>query len=215
MTDYIEILNTCDKASEMNKKIIDDFLIYYAAGKNNVDRHFDKLSARYKHTLKELQPEWVNMLRAQYMCHRIMKQDGLVNQYLKHKEVQELEAELYDYLEEMSKTPWRYSFSILTKELETEFFEMHDVFREETFVLHSPGISDILHKGKQPLLWFNMVGFNGQCWQSYGPITYFSGFEPDDIFFFATELNPLIKSEEDLLEDLEKSGPLYDVDSGN
>ncbi|MDO9579181.1 MAG: hypothetical protein Q7J06_01225, partial [Bacteroidales bacterium] len=41
------------------------------------------------------------------------------------------------------------------------------------------------------------------CWQSYGPIGAYSSFEPDDIFFFATELKPDIEDEQDLLASLE------------
>ena len=46
-----------------------------------------------------------------------------------------------------------------------------------------------------------------RSWQSFGPIGAYSSFEPDDIFFFATELKPDIDDEHMLLENLE-SNPL-------
>ncbi|MBN1951135.1 MAG: hypothetical protein JW801_08020 [Bacteroidales bacterium] len=53
------------------------------------------------------------------------------------------------------------------------------------------------------LLWSNLIGFNGSCWQSYGPIGAFRCFEPEDIFFFATENNPEIEDETDIYDDVE------------
>ena len=54
-------------------------------------------------------------------------------------------------------------------------------------------------------LWFNLIMFNGSCWQTFGPVVFFQGFDPDDIFFFATELNPAIETEEDLMADVEEN----------
>ena len=50
-----------------------------------------------------------------------------------------------------------------------------------------------------------LIGFNGMCWQSYGPIGAYKGFEPDDIFFFAAELRPDIEDETDIMEDIENN----------
>ncbi len=54
-------------------------------------------------------------------------------------------------------------------------------------------------------LWFNLIMFNGSCWQTFGPVVFFQGFDPDDIFFFATELNPAIETEEDLMANVEEN----------
>jgi hypothetical protein len=59
------------------------------------------------------------------------------------------------------------------------------------------------------LLWFNLIGFNGSCWQTYGPVIGFKSFTPDDIFFYATELDPAIGSEADLAEDLDENPVRY------
>jgi hypothetical protein len=47
--------------------------------------------------------------------------------------------------------------------------------------------------------------FNGACWQTFGPVVPFRSFQPDDIFFFATELNLFIETEEDLMADVEEN----------
>ena len=59
------------------------------------------------------------------------------------------------------------------------------------------------------MLWFNLIAFNGVCWQTFGPLNAYQSFDEDDIFFFATELNPRIDSEERLMEDVEKNPVPY------
>ena len=54
-----------------------------------------------------------------------------------------------------------------------------------------------------PILWFNLIGFNGFCWQSFGTVVYYNGFEKEDIWFFATELNPDIEDPGEVMADLE------------
>ena len=83
---------------------------------------------------------------------------------------------------------------------------MEDVFDSEEFLLFSPGITTTLQE-QAVILWFNLIGYNGSCYQSYGPIGAYKSFEPDDIFFFATELNPDISDEDDLLSDI-KNNPI-------
>jgi hypothetical protein len=81
---------------------------------------------------------------------------------------------------------------------------MEDVFSGEKYLLYSPSVTKILAEAS-PSLWFNLVGFNGSCWQSFGPVINFLGLVPDDIFFFATEMNPRIETDEDLMTDIEKN----------
>ncbi len=59
------------------------------------------------------------------------------------------------------------------------------------------------------MLWFNLIGFNGYCWQTYGPVTGFQSFGADDIFFYASEMNSSIESASDLMKDLENNPVPY------
>ena len=87
---------------------------------------------------------------------------------------------------------------------------MEDVFKGEVFLLYSPSVTRIL--SDQPvLLWFNLIGYNGSCWQTYGPVISFHSFCSDDIFFYATELNPAIESDADLMADLDDNPVRYMV----
>jgi len=85
---------------------------------------------------------------------------------------------------------------------------MQDVFSGDKYTLFSPGITDIKEE-QSTTLWFNLVGYNGACWQSFGPIGAYKSFEPDDIYFFATELRPEIEDDKEILEDVEKNPVPY------
>jgi hypothetical protein len=85
-----------------------------------------------------------------------------------------------------------------------DFYMMKDIFSAEQFLLFSPGITDLIQK-EHPILWLNLIGYNGMCWQSYGPIGAYKGFEPDDIFFYAMELRPGVEDETDIMEDIENN----------
>lgn len=81
---------------------------------------------------------------------------------------------------------------------------MWDVFREEEFMLFSPTIADLNASGNA-MLWLNLIGYNGSCWQSYGPIGAYQSFDKDDVLFFATEHNPDIEEGWDVCADIEKN----------
>lgn len=204
MNDYKKIKLICEENSKISEKVIDEFLLYYAANHNNLEHQMDLRFASYKHVSKKLLKETVNMLKAQYIAHRIFKKDGLVKIFLKHSPIQKLEIKQRTYLEFQSELAWRFSFSVIKNSPAENFFLMEDVFSDEEFLLYSPGITKTL-ESQSVALWSNLIGFNGACWQSYGPIGAYKSFEPDDIFFFATELKPDIENEERLLENIESN----------
>lgn len=202
MKDFKKIQLICEENSKISEKVIDEFLLYYAANHNNLEHQMDLRFASYKHVSKKLMKETVNMLKAQYIAHKIFKKDGLIKSLLKHSTLQNLDNKQRTYLEFQSEQAWRLSFSIIKNSPAENFFLMEDVFSEEEFLLYSPGITKTL-ESQSATLWFNLIGFNGACWQSYGPIGAYKSFEPDDIFFFATELKPEIEDEQELLENIE------------
>jgi hypothetical protein len=181
---------------------VDKFLMYYAARQEGLEREMDERLARFREVTKGFQASWVNLLKAQYIGHRIFKKDGLIHKYLHHAAVKALQPEQLNYLQQQSVHPWKYSFSEIIAHPEGDFYEMEDVFSGEVFLLYSPSVTSILSE-QSIRLWLNLIGFNGSCWQSFGPVLSFQGFQPDDIFFFATELNPRIETEEDLISDVE------------
>ncbi len=206
--DFEKIKRICERNSVLSAKVIDDFLLYYAANRDKLEPEMEKRFARFKHVTGKFQKEWIARLKAQYIAHKIFRHDGLIKGYLNHAALKKLGTEEQKYLENQSERPWRFSFSVIRGRLAEDFFEMEDVFTDEGFLLYSPGVTRILDS-QSAILWLNLIAYNGSCWQSFGPIGSYSSFEPDDIFFFATELNPDINGEEELLADLESNPVPY------
>lgn len=206
MKDFENIRIICEGNSNISEKLIDRFLLYYAAQHNNLEHEMNQKFAAYKHLNHLLNAEWINRLKSQYIIHRVFKKNGLIKDFLKHPALKALDNREREYLESHAEHPWKFSFSIITGNPADSFFVMENVFTDEEFLLYSPGVKQTL-KEKPVLLWFNLISYNGSCWQSFGPIGAYSSFEPDDIFFFATELKPDIDDEHMLLENLE-SNPL-------
>lgn len=206
MKNYDTIRSICFENNRISREVIDEFLIYYAASRDNLERKMQKKFASYKHVTSKFKNEHVNMFKAQYLAHSIFKKNGSLKRLMKHAELQRLTGEEMNFLKKYAEHPWRFSFSVIADNPSKDFYIMEDIFSYEKYLLFSPGVSDTL-SDRPGLLWFNLIQYNGACWQSYGPIGSYNSFDPDDIFFFATELNPDNNDEETIKEDIE-SNPL-------
>ena len=203
MQSFEKIKTICEETSSISSVVIDEFLLYYAAAQNNLERVMNRRFARYSHVTEEFKKEWINMLKAQYIVHEIFREGGMIKKLLNHSALQNLLKKEREFLEKQSERPWRFSFSVIADRPAEEFFTMVDVFDGYEYLLYSPGISKIIHE-QGMRVWFNLIGYNGACWQSYGPIGAYKSFDPDDIYFFATEVNPEIEYDEDVLADVER-----------
>jgi hypothetical protein len=202
MLDYTLLRELCDKASKVSKSVIDEFILYYAAKCDKLDKEFDMKLSRFRVIEKEMPANWRGLAKSQYIGHRIFKRQGLIKKYLNHSAIKTLDSAQQNYLRQMAAHAWRFSFSEIKATPASDFYEMQDIFTEETYLLYSTSVTQVLSE-RSVILWFNLIGFSGDCWQTYGPITGFQSFDADDIFFFATELNSSIQSESDLTKDLE------------
>lgn len=186
--DYRYIKQLCTHASEMTLKVVESFLIPYADGQDKLSREAEQKFRPFRHIGRKLSSEWMPPTKTQYIAHRIFRQGGLANRYLVHSALKMMNNEELAYLRNQIRNPWRFCFSEITARPSEHFFEMEDILTGETFLLYSPGTTQILRTSYRNL-WFNlMIAFNGACWQSFGPITGYSSFIPDDIFFYATEI---------------------------
>ncbi|MFA5815758.1 MAG: hypothetical protein WC865_09090 [Bacteroidales bacterium] len=204
MNDFETIRKACEASSSISKTVIDEFLLYYAASLYKLDHTMTEAFSAYRHVTKEFEKEWVNTLKAQYLAHKIFKPGGLIRKIITHAELKKLSLSEMDFLEQHARQPWRFCFSIILENPAKDFFNMEDILTGEQFLLFSPGTSDI-NKSQATTVWFNLIGFNGACWQTFGPIVAYKSFEPDDIFFFATELDRRIETEEDIARNLDKN----------
>lgn len=208
MTDFEEIKKICERTSRITATGIEDFILHYAAAKDNLAREFDQRVATYKHVTRQLDVSWVNMLKSQYIVHRVFKADGLLRKYLNHAAVKRRLSDEQEFLKEQLAQPWRFSFSMIIENPAPDFYRMKDVFSGESFLLYSRSTTQTL-KEQTPLLWFNLIAFNGACWQTFGPVSSYQSFDEDDIFFFATEVNFHIEDEEMLRQDVERNPVPY------
>lgn len=202
MKDFKTIKLICEENSIISSKVIDEFLLHYAAERNNLEHEMNQKFAGYKHITHKFQKEWINRLKAQYIAHKIFKKDGLIKSFLNHTALKKLDTKERNWLEFQAEQAWRFSFSVIKSRPAENFFIMEDVFSDKEFLLYSPGVTKTL-EDQSIILWLNLIAYNGKCWQSYGPIGAYKSFEPDDIYFFATELKADIADEGDLLANLE------------
>lgn len=203
MKTYEELRTISEQNSRISARVVDDFLISYAAGHQGLEKKMEQQFDRFSHLVPKLGKEAVSLLKSQYLAHKIFRQEGLLGKFLRHPALGRFKGEDRDYLAQHLKLPWRFCFSVIVDEPAADFYLMEDVFSGKHFLLHSPAVSDIMDATK-PILWFNLIGFNGFCWQSYGPVVYYQSFEKDDIYFFATELNPRIGEAGEVMAYLEK-----------
>lgn len=203
MTDFELLKHTCEANSKLSTTVVDDFIMHYAAAKDGVGREAEAHLKKYRHVDLTFQPGLANMLKAQYIIHKVFKKGGLINKYVNHSEIKRRPSEEQKFLHHQLNNPWRFSFSKIVDSPSQDFYMMEDMFSGERFLLYSKNISVTL-KEAPVMLWFNLIAYNGACWQSYGPIIGYTSFDDDDIFFFGTELNSFITDDEDLVTDIEK-----------
>ncbi len=210
MPGYEYLLKRCLHVNKISARIIDEFLLNYAAKQDKVDDEFENRFSRFRKLEKDMPSNWKGLIKAQYIAHRIFRQEGHIHKYLSKAAITARNAEEQEFLRHAAAAPWRFCFSEIIKNPSPDFFEMEDTLTGETFQLYSPSVSRILSE-QQVLLWFNLIGYNGSCWQTFGPVSAFQSFDLDDIYFYATELNSAIDSENDLITDLEDNPVRYMV----
>jgi Domain of unknown function (DUF6930) len=203
MKNFDELRSICEINSRISKGVVDDYLIQYAAGHRGLEKQMDKQFDRYRHVGKRLGRQNVNMLKSQYLAHRVFKSEGLLERFMKHPALGRFTGAERDYLLQQQEQPWRFCFSVIVDEPEDDFFMMEDVLSGERFLLYSPSAANV-RRSYSPRLWFNLIGFNGSCWQTYGPVVHYQSFEPGDIWFFATELNPDLEALTEVQAEVER-----------
>jgi hypothetical protein len=90
MKDFKYIRNHCEKGNKVSAIVIDEFLLYYAADRDKLAAEFEQKVSRFKPIYKKMPQSWYGLVKAQYICHRIFKQNGLIHQYLNHSVLKNL-----------------------------------------------------------------------------------------------------------------------------
>jgi hypothetical protein len=108
MTDFTKIKEQCDLNTSMSATVIDNFLLHYAAAKDDLSREFDYKIATYKHVTQQAETSWVNMMKSQYIIHRVFKADGLLRKYLNHAEIKRRPSAQQEFLKQQLSTPYEH-----------------------------------------------------------------------------------------------------------
>ncbi|MBT0813110.1 hypothetical protein KIH41_17610 [Litoribacter ruber] len=198
--DFNQLEKFCVDHSRKGEEIL-EWIMYYGAGKDRLDKQFDQQAKPFKHVLRELAPATFRELKAQFITFKILKENGLIHKYLNHSSVKNRAPHDYSYLQKAAQKPYRFAFLLAKDNPAPNFFNMQDVFTGEELLMYSPGVAQDYGDA---LMFYCMVSDNGQCYQTYGPIGAFRGFDPNDIFFYASELNPAITTDEELQEFVQK-----------
>lgn len=209
------MLRHCEKNTRIAKRVIDENLIYYAAAKAGLEKKMDELLKPFRHVARKLPTSAVNIFKSEYIAAQLFRRNGLLGRYIKHAEIRDLPQEEYQFLQHQLEHPWRFSYAIVKDSPAVDFYNMVDVFTTEEYLLYSPGMSQTLRE-MPATLWFNLLNFNGQCWQSFGVIQGFQSFTPNDIFFFATEIHLDLEDEGEMMRKIEDNPwPFFMLISGS
>lgn len=198
--DFSEIEKICEANSEMINTFVDEFLIYFCSEREGLDRQFARQFGKYAMLLESMPEDWPMRLAAQYLAFQLFKKDGYAKKYVFLNEIRSRSEEEKLFLSEQIAVPWRFTFCTILSNPETNFFVIEDIPVGEEYFLYSPGLQDIVEKEPGANLFLYLIGFNGKCWQSYGPHVYYKGFLPHDILFFSKMVKPGTNSIEKLGE---------------
>lgn len=206
---FEQLRQLCQQNSDYTARVIDEELIYYAASRTGVESLMQKRFDKYHHAFAQMPQSAVNQYKAQYLAHLLFKEGGMVSRYNLSHLTKHWKEEERAFLQAQMDEPWWLTFSAIKNQPAPDFYEMEDVFRGGTFLLYSPAISRTL-EDQQVLLWHSLVGSNGRCWQTFGPVAGYRSFDADDLFFFASELShkPLL-SDDDFIKNVESNPVPY------
>ena len=194
--DYSSLVKKCKSVSDFSEPILTE-IMYYAADRDKLGQRFDLLAKRHKKVFGRLAPENQNMFKSQYIIHELFKNKGLIHKYLNHSRIKTLPKEEYRYLQQQAENPWKFTFWFIRRIPHPDFYEIVDIVTGEEILLYSPGASRTLQE-MNVKTFGGLISNNGECYQTYGPLMGFRSFETDDIFFYASELDPSIETIEDM-----------------
>ena len=206
--EFDKIRSVCIVNSKISEEVIDNDLIYYADQKDDLEKKIINKLSKYKNLTEVWPKSYISLSISQLIAHEIFKADGLILKYIKHAHIKSLPASHQLFLKNQLERPWRYTFSRIISNPEKDFYEMEDVFTEESYLLYSPSLIQTIQE-RNPSLWLLMIADNGHCWQSFGLNIPLINTHVDDIFFYATEINPDIEDEEGIIEDLQDNPVPY------
>lgn len=206
MIDFQKLKRISDDNSAASRTYIDDFMMHYAASRDNLGKEMELQFKRFHHVMSQLPGDIVNRMKAQYIIHNIFRENGRIRKLINHVEVKRKGAEAQAFFKHQQDHPWRFTFTEMIDMPAPDFHLHTDVFSGDEYLIYSPGMSQTFRDHNESVkLWFNLLAYNGQCWQTYGPIAAYKSIDADDVFFFGTELDDNISDDEELIGLIQKN----------
>lgn len=202
---YKKMKAKCLKTTELSNDFLDNFLIPYTIDRERLDLDFFREISQYKKVISQMPKSWPGFLMGQYASLQLFKENGLAEKYSNHAVMKERSSEELEFLQYQIQHPWKLSFYHVEKTTDQLFFELTDAFTKETYIVYSPGIQEICKSLKTVSMMFLLIAFNGECWQTYGPLSYYTGIQPFDVLYLARLIEPAVQNEKDVPEVIKKN----------
>lgn len=205
MPNFKELKKEIEQNRRISQRVIDEFLLYYAAEKDGLDRTFDNQITRYRHIVDKIPQQWKNYLKSQFIVHRIFKSGGLISKYINHVDVQNRSDRQLTFLQQQKENPWRFSFAEIIANPHSDFYTMHDLFTGEEYMVYSQSITQLRFKNPDIQTWFNLISPHETCAQTFGTVYYFQSFNYEDITFFAREIDPDLETDQEIANHIDNN----------
>lgn len=194
--DFKDLLRICDQNSRDGDEVL-DWIMFYAGQYGKLKKKFDDFVKKYPQVFRKMPEANYGMFISQYIIHEVFKKGGLLKTYLNHSSVKSLPPDHYDFLKKQLDRDWHYCYFAVLDNPQGDFYQVINVFPQERFLIYSPGMTRTLND--QPVMLFaGLISSNGHCYQSFGPLLGFCSIDPDDIFYYATEWEESLETDEEV-----------------
>ena len=187
-------LETCKKTSRVLESI-ESPVLTWAVRKEKALGAYNNFLRKKKTLADKLSERWHDMTAGQVAGGQVFVHPGRARKFLRNFR-DELRSEQKELLRHFIENPWFYGVLVLEETLEMDFFTVVDAETGDKLLLHSPAVRDISRSGAR--LYLTLLLHNGNCYQTFGPLHYYRGFQPYDFEYFAKQISPLFYEENGL-----------------
>lgn len=203
---YAQIRKNALDSRGLKYDVLDEYLIPYLVNIKKYEESLFSALRVYRDVMDNLPQETQTNLVAQYFAFRLFQKDGLIHKIRNHSQIKNAPSDVVEFIGWYMAHPWRLVFMVIEGNPVAQFYEMRDVLSGEQYLVFSAGIGYEIEVESNTLI-FTLLWYNGECWLTYGPIVDLLDFSADDIFFFATEMNPdeVFETYKDVLPEIERN----------
>jgi hypothetical protein len=182
----IEILQKSQSTSRLLASG-ENAVLHWADDTTDLFSTFRAEMERYANVAGDLPAEWHMRTSSQYVAERVFG-SGAVLLRCMHAISNSLEDPTRALFHSFIDVPWRYSLFAVKEKVADTVFQIHDYGIGEAPLLQSASLESLHKKGLA--LFLTLLFNNGLCYQTYGPLHSFRGFQPDDFVSLSRMIQP-------------------------